>query len=86
MTVGLRIWHPVTGGKQPEQAVKKYLGPQYVQHNPQAPDGADAFIGFVPGFAGQFPELSIDQACGRRGRHRRYWVHPAVEMRSPGAG
>jgi predicted SnoaL-like aldol condensation-catalyzing enzyme len=31
-----------------------------VQHNPQAPDGADAFIGFVTGFAGQFPELSIE--------------------------
>ena len=46
--------------KQPEQAVKKYLGPQYIQHNPQAPDGADAFIGFVTGFAGQFPELSIE--------------------------
>jgi predicted SnoaL-like aldol condensation-catalyzing enzyme len=46
--------------KQPEQAVEKYLGPQYIQHNPQAPDGADAFIGFVTGFAGQFPELSIE--------------------------
>jgi predicted SnoaL-like aldol condensation-catalyzing enzyme len=46
--------------KQPEQAVDKYLGPQYIQHNPQAPDGADAFIGFVTGFAGQFPELSIE--------------------------
>jgi predicted SnoaL-like aldol condensation-catalyzing enzyme len=31
-----------------------------VQHNPQAPDGADAFIGFVAGFAGQFPELSME--------------------------
>jgi predicted SnoaL-like aldol condensation-catalyzing enzyme len=46
--------------KQPEQAVEKYVGPQYIQHNPQAPDGADAFIGFVTAFAGQFPELSIE--------------------------
>ena len=46
--------------KQPELAVEKYLGPQYIQHNPQAPDGAEAFIGFVRGFAGQFPELSIE--------------------------
>jgi predicted SnoaL-like aldol condensation-catalyzing enzyme len=46
--------------KQPERAVEKYVGPQYIQHNPQAPDGAEAFIGFVKGFAGQFPELSIE--------------------------
>ena len=31
-------------GKQPEQAVEKYVGSQYLQHNPQAPDGAEAFI------------------------------------------
>jgi predicted SnoaL-like aldol condensation-catalyzing enzyme len=45
--------------KQPEQAVEKYVGQQYVQHNPQAPDGAEAFIDFVKAFAGQFPDLSI---------------------------
>jgi len=46
--------------KQPEQAVEKYLGPRYIQHNPQALDGAEAFIGFVRAFARQFPELSIE--------------------------
>ena len=46
--------------KQPELAVEKYLGPQYIQHNPQAPDGADAFVAFVNGFAAQFPELSLE--------------------------
>jgi predicted SnoaL-like aldol condensation-catalyzing enzyme len=46
--------------KQPEQAVEKYFGPQYIQHNPLARDGADAFIGFATGFAGQVPELSIE--------------------------
>ena len=46
--------------KQPEKAVDKYLGRQYIQHNPQAPDGAEAFIAFVRSFAGQFPELSIN--------------------------
>ena len=43
-------------GKQPEQAVEKYVGPQYIQHNPQAPDGPEAFIGFVKAF----PEASVD--------------------------
>ena len=45
--------------KQPEQAVQKYLSPQYIQHNPQAPDGAEAFIGFVNAYSAQYPELSI---------------------------
>lgn len=46
--------------KQPEQAAGKYLGAQYIQHNPQAADGAEAFIGFVNAFTGQFPELRIE--------------------------
>jgi predicted SnoaL-like aldol condensation-catalyzing enzyme len=42
--------------KQPEQAVEKYVGSQYLQHNPQAPDGPEAFIAFVK----MFPEASVD--------------------------
>ena len=45
---------------QPEDAVEKYLGPRYIQHNPQAPDGGDAFIAFVRAYVGQFPELRVD--------------------------
>jgi predicted SnoaL-like aldol condensation-catalyzing enzyme len=47
-------------GKDPQQAVDKYVGPQYIQHNPQAADGPGAFVEFVTGFAAQFPDLSID--------------------------
>ena len=43
-------------GKEPEQAVQDYVGPQYIQHNPQAPDGPEGFIGFVRAF----PEASVD--------------------------
>jgi predicted SnoaL-like aldol condensation-catalyzing enzyme len=43
-------------GKEPEQAVQKYVGPEYIQHNPQAPDGPEAFIGFVRAF----PQASVD--------------------------
>jgi predicted SnoaL-like aldol condensation-catalyzing enzyme len=32
------------------------VGSQYLQHNPQAPDGPEAFIGFVKAF----PEGSVD--------------------------
>jgi predicted SnoaL-like aldol condensation-catalyzing enzyme len=41
---------------QPEQAVEQYVGSEYIQHNPQAPDGAEAFIGFVKAF----PEVHVD--------------------------
>jgi predicted SnoaL-like aldol condensation-catalyzing enzyme len=43
-------------GKKPEEAVERYVGPRYIQHNPQAPDGTEAFIGFVKAF----PEGSVD--------------------------
>jgi predicted SnoaL-like aldol condensation-catalyzing enzyme len=46
--------------KQPADAVAKYIGPEYIQHNPQAADGPEAFIGFVTGFAAQFPQLTVD--------------------------
>lgn len=41
-------------------SVKRIVGSTYLQHNPQAPDGAEAFIQFVTAFASQFPDLSID--------------------------
>jgi predicted SnoaL-like aldol condensation-catalyzing enzyme len=46
--------------KRPAEAVEKYGGSYYIQHNPQAPDGFDAFIQFVEGFVEQFPQLSFD--------------------------
>jgi predicted SnoaL-like aldol condensation-catalyzing enzyme len=46
--------------KKPEEAVAKYGGPVYIQHNPQAADGFEAFIGFVKAFTTQFPQLHVD--------------------------
>jgi predicted SnoaL-like aldol condensation-catalyzing enzyme len=46
--------------EQPEEAVARYIGDKYIQHNPQAPDGPEAFIEFVRGLMGQFPEASIE--------------------------
>jgi predicted SnoaL-like aldol condensation-catalyzing enzyme len=45
--------------KQPADAVAKYVGAQYIQHDPQAPDGAAAFIQMATGFASHFPQLTI---------------------------
>ena len=41
---------------QPREAVERYQGDEYIQHNPQAPDGPEAFIAFVEAF----PEASVD--------------------------
>jgi predicted SnoaL-like aldol condensation-catalyzing enzyme len=46
--------------KKPEEAVAKYGGPVYIQHNPAAADGFEAFIAFVNGFTAQFPQLHVD--------------------------
>ena len=46
--------------RKPAEAVEKYGGSHYIQHNPQAPDGFEAFIQFVLGFVEQFPQLSLD--------------------------
>lgn len=47
-------------GKRPAEAVEKYGGPHHIQHNPQSPDGFEGFIGFITGFAEQFPQSSLD--------------------------
>ncbi|WP_030435802.1 nuclear transport factor 2 family protein, partial [Actinoplanes subtropicus] len=37
--------------------IDEYLGDEYIQHNPHAPNGADALRGFVTGFRQRFPGL-----------------------------
>jgi predicted SnoaL-like aldol condensation-catalyzing enzyme len=46
--------------KDPEKAVRKYGGREYIQHNPLAPNGFDAFITFVNDFTTAFPDVHID--------------------------
>lgn len=46
--------------KQPAEAAEAYLGPRYIQHNPQVADGAEAFVGFITGFTQPFPDLHLD--------------------------
>jgi predicted SnoaL-like aldol condensation-catalyzing enzyme len=45
---------------EPEDAVERYVGSEYIQHNPMAPDGTDAFIAFVRGYVEQYPQLRIE--------------------------
>ncbi|MGC3980064.1 MAG: ester cyclase [Steroidobacteraceae bacterium] len=46
--------------RQPAEAVRLYVGPNYRQHNPEVGDGQEAFIGFVTGFAARFPEKHLE--------------------------
>ncbi|KFF98334.1 hypothetical protein IQ62_25290 [Streptomyces scabiei] len=45
---------------QPEQAASAYLGETYTQHNPEAQNGPEGFVGFVHWLHGQYPELHLD--------------------------
>jgi predicted SnoaL-like aldol condensation-catalyzing enzyme len=45
---------------EPVDAVERYVGSQYIQHNPQAADGPEAFVQFVKWFTGQFPDLKVE--------------------------
>jgi predicted SnoaL-like aldol condensation-catalyzing enzyme len=46
--------------KNPRRAVALYGGAEYIQHNPLAQNGFDAFISFVEGFTTAFPDAHID--------------------------
>ena len=45
---------------KPDEAVERYQGPMYIQHNPMAADGAEPFIGFVKYLKSEFPEFTYE--------------------------
>jgi len=56
----LAYYNMAFNDRKPAEAAQKYGGPHYIQHNPQAPDGFEAFVQFVEGFAEQFPQMSLE--------------------------
>jgi predicted SnoaL-like aldol condensation-catalyzing enzyme len=44
----------------PEKAVADHFGNRYVQHNPEAADGPEAFIGFVHWLRNEHPRLQLE--------------------------
>ena len=57
----VREWNDLAlNQRKPEEAVAKYLGPNYRQHNPGAADGAEPFIGFVKWFAQTYPDFRME--------------------------
>jgi predicted SnoaL-like aldol condensation-catalyzing enzyme len=46
--------------QKPEDAAARYLGPVYIQHNPNFGDGRNAFISAVKGFVAAYPKLHVE--------------------------
>jgi predicted SnoaL-like aldol condensation-catalyzing enzyme len=45
---------------EPAKAIASHLGDRYIQHNPLAADGPDAFTGFVTWLRGEYPNVTLD--------------------------
>jgi predicted SnoaL-like aldol condensation-catalyzing enzyme len=48
------------GQRKPEEAVAKYQGPYYRQHNPGSPDGPEPFIRVVHWMAETYPSFRFE--------------------------
>lgn len=44
----------------PKEAVEKYVGNQYIQHNPDVADGMQGFIGYFERMQKEYPEKEIE--------------------------
>ena len=44
---------------QPAEAAAKFMAPQYIQHNPGAPDGAQVFVTFFESFFQSHPTAHV---------------------------
>lgn len=45
---------------KPAEAIKKYVGDRYIQHNPEVPDGKAGFIEFFESTAKEFPGKRVE--------------------------
>jgi predicted SnoaL-like aldol condensation-catalyzing enzyme len=45
---------------KPADAVAKYVGLEYIRHNPDTPSGADALVKSATGVIAEFPQIKVE--------------------------
>ena len=56
----VRAYYETAFAGQPEFAVANHMGPRYIQHNPEADSGPEAFIKFVHALRAANPYMRLD--------------------------